>query len=215
MRQNSALFWDTLLNSAGYLSDTSMFVLDRVGYTLKWLKPYGTYLNIGSGQGYIEEAYRVHIMGGHVDWTALDISEIGLRRIKSLYKVKTVKASVTKIPISLGKFDNVICMEVLEHIPKNIINSVYQNIYRLLSDNGYLVISVPVFETVPLKNHSVGHLRKYTPDLIKSEIIANKFRIINEKHLYAFNDYYLIKSVLAGLSNTRRPNIAIYLCTKN
>ncbi len=42
-----------------------------------------------------------------------------------------------------------------------------------------------------------AHVRIYTPDLIKAELRIAGFKILKEKRLYAFHNFYGLKTLIA------------------
>lgn len=212
---NSPNDWDNLLGSAEYLSDCGVITKKRVSCAKKWTTGYQQYLNIGSGQGFIEKVFSSDIKNEIVNWTALDISSTGLKKIKlSFPKVNCVKGSILKLPFPDSIFEVVICMEVIEHINKEDAIRAYSEMRRVGINNSMYLVSVPIFEPTSLINHPVGHNRKYTPSVISRELLDNGFRIIKSNYLYAFQSGYLLKSTISKYLNTRRPSVVMFLCQK-
>jgi len=52
------------------------------------------------------------------------------------------KFSITKIPFASNKFDSVVAVSVLEHIPE--LDKAAEELYRITNKNGALVIGIPV-----------------------------------------------------------------------
>jgi len=70
---------------------------------------------------------------------------------------------------SKEKYDIIVCMEVLEHIPDNKINEFIKNLNEKINKNGKLIISVPSIN-MPLH---IKHYRHYSEELLKKQL--NKY----------------------------------------
>lgn len=215
-KYNTPQVWNKLLNNENYLSDIAPITVDRTKTACKWAQNPKSILNVGSGQGYIEDAFSPILANNKVIWTAMDISTIGLKRIKERYSnINCVNGDILKIPIKIDKFDLIICMEVLEHIQKNKVKTAYSELLRVGNKNAKYIFSVPVYEPVSLFNHPVGHCRKYTLKIISNELSQNGFKIIENKVLYAYGSLYWLKSKIKLFQRFRRPNVVMFLCRKS
>jgi SAM-dependent methyltransferase len=204
--------WDHLLGDEVYLADFPPITEKRIQKAYDWGKSCRTFLNIGSGQGFLERKFVEEKYDIRDKWVSLDISRVGLNVIRKKYFVKTLYGNITDIKLDGNKFECVYCMELLEHVNKLFVYKVYENIKRISKLNTRIVISVPVFEPVPMKNNHVGHVRKYTPYIIENELKRNNFKILEIKYLYAFKKNYRIKDYFCIFGKFRRPNVAMYLC---
>lgn len=145
-----------------------------VGVLERYVKTGQNILDIGSGAGTL--AFYCNDKGNSL--VGVDISKEAIdaanKSIK-LLNLKNIKFEVKKFPLEVpdGKYDIVICTEVIEHINNDTL--AFKKIYTLLRKNGIAIISTPS-KNAPLhrlglaKNFDirVGHLRRYTEqDLIK------------------------------------------------
>ena len=73
------------------------------------------------------------------------------------------------------KFDFVISSHVLEHVPDDIF--LLQEMIRLLNDNGYLFLQVPI-EKSEFPVYDPNHVRNYTLNGIKKFLVDNGLNII-------------------------------------
>ena len=215
---NSPERWDQLLTADEYLEDEGPMTLDRIKTAKRWRFNRGRsrlILNVGSGQGFLENQFFYLIRQKNVVFYSLDISLKGLERIKKLFNTNTVLGSIIGMPIKSGMFDTIYCMEVLEHIKQKDAVQAYKELNRVAKSGGELIISVPVYEARSLKDHPVGHVKKYTPSKIEKEINTNGFYITHKKELFAFPNLYLVKTLIAKKILKRRwkPNVVIYRCT--
>ena len=97
-------------------------------------------LDIGSGFGWFERSclkMRVKKVVG------LDISRksINIARKTGNKKSEFITGSAINLPLGSGKFDIVVCWEVLEHIPENTEGKMFQEIFRVLKPGGYFFLS--------------------------------------------------------------------------
>ncbi len=80
------------------------------------------------------------------------------------------------------KFDNIICLNVLEHIKDD--DKALSNIYRLLKIGGKLILLVPshkfLFGEI---DKSLGHFRRYDKSNINKKLKEIGFKIIESKRL--------------------------------
>ncbi|MBN2454479.1 class I SAM-dependent methyltransferase [Candidatus Woesearchaeota archaeon] len=108
-----------------------------------------------------------------------------------------VKAKVCniekKLPYESGRFDAVILCEVIEHIFDT--ESLIKEIYRVMKKGGLLFLTTPnvasltsrirlLFGGYPngveycVSPNSIGHIRAYTPKILKRQLMRNKFFIV-------------------------------------
>jgi ubiquinone/menaquinone biosynthesis C-methylase UbiE len=130
-----------------------------------------TVLDVGCGDGRIlgELSQRYDAVGA--DYAAYSVREAGPRAIR---------ASSAALPFPDRSFDLVLCSEVLEHLPKDILVSTLSEIERVAK--AYVLISVPyreklrlLFLCCPVCHHEFhiwGHLRSYTKSDMK-KLFAN------------------------------------------
>jgi len=118
----------------------------------------------------------------------IDIDEAELKKAKAT-GITVMKHDLNKpIPLDSESFDNVICIEVLEHIFnfQNVLNEAY----RILKPNGTFAVGVPYHGT--LKNVAVAltahehhyvdtlHVKFFTPSRLKRALEEAGFEIVEE-----------------------------------
>ncbi|OGV96635.1 hypothetical protein A2W24_01585 [Microgenomates group bacterium RBG_16_45_19] len=213
---NSPLEWDEILTNENYLMERGGIVDIRIAQAKKWWNYRKKVVNIGSGQGFLEDIFRSEILKNEVNWTAVDVSVKGLKRIKRIHdKVRIQIGNITHLQFLPNQFDLIYCMEVLEHLNKKSVALAYKELNRIATPKAIYVISVPVYEPRSLKNHPVGHNRKYTPEIVKDELEENGFKIIESKYFYAFRKLNSIKTIICLNYHLRRPNVVMFLCQKS
>jgi len=196
---NRPEFWDKLLNQGVSLDKQGPMTRDRVRTALKFLpETANKILDVGAGYGFIEELIRSS--NKKMSVYGIDISPLGIKILKDKFNGKFKVGDIRKIPYSNNSFDAVFALEVLEHISPNDTFLAFQELRRTLRPGGTLIVSVPTNEIITdfSKNPS-GHLRVYTPELIKAELLLAGFRLVKWKKLYAFRTGYKLKSIFASL----------------
>ncbi|KKP46786.1 MAG: Methylase involved in ubiquinone/menaquinone biosynthesis [Candidatus Woesebacteria bacterium GW2011_GWA1_33_30] len=205
----TTIYKETLLNSSVYLDKINRIVRFLVNKT-------GNILDIGFGIGEIEKRLQTSKLKIH----GIDISSVAVKNAKKELKGTYKIGSIFKIPYTTKSMDFVLALDVLEHIPVNKTFNVYKGISRILKTKGMLIISVPINENLEElyieNNNPNNHLRVYTPDIIKTELILNGFKIVKTNYLYAFGKFYFLKSVFINFFklNIRKPNLMIIFCQK-
>ena len=102
----------------------------------------GSVLDVGCGRGFYVKAIRtlypqVNVVG--VDFSAEYLA--AARAQTSVTAADLTRADARALPFPTGTFDAVVCSEVLEHIEDDAAS--LAEIYRVLADDGLLLLSVP------------------------------------------------------------------------
>ncbi len=216
--KNTSEMWSEL-NKIAIKDYKNPMAWDRVHKTVKLISEIdGKLLDIGFGSGIIENLLtksksKIQIFG-------IDIARVSVETAKRKYPMGKFKVgSILKLPYTKSEFDYVLALEVLEHIQPHNTFKALSEVYRVLKPNGYFIISVPLNEGLEqLVNESRNlnaHVRVYTPALVKAELQISGFKVLKEKYLFAFHDYYHLKSLIAMLFIKKyKPNNLIILCQK-
>jgi len=138
----------------------------------------GNVLDIGCGCGHITlEALRK----GH-KVTAMDISPDFLELAKSMCLKKGYEADFHLMDVkdikrfSRDSFDNIICLDVLEHIDKD--EEVLRSINHVLKDDGRLLLLVPAIKSMyGINDQDLGHFRRYDKKDLVKKLEKNGFSI--------------------------------------
>jgi len=216
---NSAAFWDKKISNNNENTKYGSIYADKLEIVAKYLKRLrGSLLDVGVGSGDIES----ELVQKKTDLIlyGVDISPYAIKKISGKFKGSFKIASVYNLPFDNLFFDHVIALDVLEHIPDLKIFDAYKEIHRVLRKNGTFTVSVPLNEglqeMLERGENLNGHLRAYTPDIIKAELKLAGFKIIDEKYLYAFDKHYIFKSIIMKLipQFPRKPNLAIIFSIK-
>ena len=100
-------------------------------------------LDIGCGYGWFEN-YCIKLRAEEVE--GVEISESDLKTARDYIKNKNVNfsvASALKLPFENNYFDTVVAWEVIEHIPKNTEKKMFNEVHRVLKENGIFYLSTP------------------------------------------------------------------------
>ncbi len=107
----------------------------------------------------------------------LDISREAVEYGKSHYKgCDFILGDMQHIPIPAKQVDNVVCLEGLEHVAKDIGLKFLEEAHRILKDEGVMILTVPVI--LPGGKHSGNpyHLYEY-PIQELEDILGRHFRV--------------------------------------
>ncbi|OGK41749.1 hypothetical protein A3A74_01490 [Candidatus Roizmanbacteria bacterium RIFCSPLOWO2_01_FULL_35_13] len=153
----------------------------------KYLKGRKKILDIGCGAGTID----FYLADKGHDVTGIDISGkaigscIQTAKNLGLKNVKFKQVNFPKETIS-GKFDFIICSEVIEHLEDD--KLAIEKIVKLLKKGGILILTTPS-ESAPLHkwgltkafDKRVGHLRRYYIGKINGMITISELKILESK----------------------------------
>ncbi|MCX6706308.1 MAG: class I SAM-dependent methyltransferase [Candidatus Woesebacteria bacterium] len=171
----------------------------------------GKLLNIGVGHGALENLLVKKMLG--IKFFGIDISKGAINKINNIVKGKYVIANAQKIPFDDNLFDFVVELDVLEHLQREESIESLEEVRRVIKGRGIFIISVPLNESNKDKNLN-RHLLAFDEHTILQLLRDSGFEILKTKKLYAFRNYYLIKSFLAKLFKIKKPNLIIVFCRK-
>lgn len=153
-------------------------------------------LDIGCSTGKFIRFYQEHFRSPsfkNPDYTGIDYNQkfiskainwLETHKTRQFYSsTKFVKADITNDLIwdSIGKYDCILALEVLEHIDKTSEQFVVNNLYSKLDDNGLCFISTPVHykDSEPIFRKTADvHDREYTYQEF-TQLVQSKFRVID------------------------------------
>jgi len=146
-------------------------------------------LDIGVGWGEIIPMLKKRQISEYVglDFSEKVVSAVSEKFPDTRFKVGTVD-DIDEL------FDVVLALEVCEHILASKIMDFYKSIYGHLKEGGRFIVTVPVYENLkamtlkcPHCDHMhnrMGHVRSYSPDLIKAELELAGFTIKETDFIY-------------------------------
>jgi len=118
----------------------------------------------------------------------IDIDEKALKKAKN-FGIKTIRHDLNK-PVKLkdNSFDNIICIEVLEHIFN--FQNVLDESYRILKPGGIFIVGVPyhgLLKNIAIcftryEKHYIDtlHVKFFTPNKLRKALKGARFKIIEE-----------------------------------
>jgi SAM-dependent methyltransferase len=125
----------------------------RTSFVLQLARPGVSVLDVGAGAG--QFANMLAASGKYQTVTALD--HIRFEKYSEFYPgLSRRDASIVELPFDDDEFDVVTCMEVLEHVPDDVLAPGIAELRRVC--RGQLIMSVPYEEAEPL---SKGHMRRF------------------------------------------------------
>ena len=134
---------------------------------------------IGCGSGGILQAFK--LKGNDVYGVDYGKEYLEFAKMKGL---NVVEGDFNKLE-KFGQCDILILNHLLEHITKPI--NFLKNIRKLLKEDGYLYVEVPVLETIPNNyNYDIftyfqsAHIFNFSNDIFKNIILASGYGTINE-----------------------------------
>jgi 2-polyprenyl-3-methyl-5-hydroxy-6-metoxy-1,4-benzoquinol methylase len=176
-------------------------------WALKELKP-NKVLDAGCGSGWIS----VQLAKNGYSVVSIDLSKKNVKCVKELAKAEKVelspiRASFTHLPIKSGYFDSMVSLHVVEHIKQ--IELAFLELKRTLIPGGKLCIVTPngyglvsIIQDFLLTNlhiiKPVGHVQKYTPDIIMNLFSSANFKILNFRNSEILTSIYVVISAAIG-----------------
>lgn len=135
----------------------------------------GKILDVGCGDGTI----LIQFQRNGNELYGCDISEKAVQVAKSKYGdfCNFTVGDITKSSsLPEGKFDVIICSEILEHIEND--ELAIKNLYTKLETGGYLLVTTPLSEKYwSVHDNLAGHVRRYEKDKLEKKITKNGFQI--------------------------------------
>lgn len=139
-------------------------------------------LDIGCGEGIMLS--KIHAINNMVALYGIDISPTRISRALTNVSASLKVCSVTNIsglPLK-HKYSNVICSEVLEHLPNP--ELALRNIYDVMLDGGKLIISIPYDEKLSYyrcincgKITTTGHIQSFNENRITGLLASVGFNV--------------------------------------
>lgn len=149
------------------------------------LKRHHHILEVGCGIGIISGVLANYLRKGKV--SGCDISPESIRFASEKYKknknLKFYNSDIANFSLQ-EKFDYIIMPDVLEHIPKETYNEVFQKLYQMLKDDGRLYIHIPsgtynqyIIDHEPEKLQIIDHALDANMIIVPAEISG--FELVN------------------------------------
>lgn len=214
--KNTPAFWDkTLENSKSKIVLSPIYRAKNktILNLVKGLLPPAI-LDIGAGYGHFEELVIKNQLP--IKLFGTDFAIKAVKDLKNRFGLGFKKSKLPNIPFPGNKFECVLLLDVIEHIPKSLTQKCYTEINRVLKNRGYLIVSVPINENKADTIRNMHH-RKYTENSIANELKNNGYNVLQTKTFFAFKSFFVLKNLLMKVrlvKGRRKPNLAIILAQK-
>lgn len=209
---NSGDFWDSTFEDLDGLMPMEKW---RIGEVVKLVRKDKSVINLGVGKGILEE--KLFQKYPRIDYHGTDITSLTLNRLQQTYgKNKFSKQELTNLEIKSGSYDQVILLEVLEHIKPRYTFRVLSEVKRILKDKGELIISVPINEHLEknIPENPNSHMRMYTTTLLITELRTSGFDIRRVLSAPAFHHHFKVKLWINRILKMKENNNIILLAQK-
>ncbi len=214
---NTPGLWDKLNDREPVTLKSHPMAYDRAKIIINMIQGKNLkVLNVGFGSGDLENVYLNQ--DKDTEWHGIDISPRSVRNAKKRFRKGNFKVgNIEKLSFEKNYFDYVVVSEVLEHIQPSSLLKVLKGIRLKLKMGGRLIVSVPLNEgleeMIARGENPNGHLRVYTPNIIKAELEITGYKIIDSKLLYAYPNNYRLKKTLTNLffKSIKKPNNIIVI----
>lgn len=148
-------------------------------------------LEVGVGAGHALRTLRV--ARPRAELYGIDVSGRIVERMSGEIPGTFAVASIEDLPWPGLDFDAILMLEVLEHIEAPRTLGVLTALRKRLRPRGALILSVPLREDLPRSYfvcshcghsiHQIGHLRSYTPALLRAELALAGYAVDAERPL--------------------------------
>ena len=164
----------------------------------KYKKSNGKVLDIGSGISPVSPEPKETLF--------IDISLEAVNLLNSIGYMAKV-GSITKINEKSKTFNIILCSEVLEHVKDY--HSALNEMYRVLEDKGYLILTVPVhMDYWDIDDEFVEHYRRFEPVEFKKELINSGLKVIEEKPIGSWVERKLTILTVKLFKKTKQEKIS-------
>lgn len=207
--------------------------LDRLKSTLKFINLNGSILDIGSGWGDIVPLLLKE--NKNITFTGIDFSQKLIELLRNKFpgdiypNLKFVHGDLSKIQC---QYDNILALELLEHIPSKETFKFLNQIKKFVNPGGRFIASVPLNEDLKvwilkcphcgkMFNRGMGHVRQYTQEIIFKELYLAGFKVRKYKYVF-WNNYTAKLKITSYIINIKhfilleeriKPADIIVLCT--
>ncbi len=146
------------------------------------------HIDIGSAEGYVTcelEKVVPRVI-------AVDTEGSYLRKARAVCsRAEFVQASITDLPVRNSSTDSITVLEVLEHLPRKVIEKGMSEIDRVLRPGGSLIISVPLHEKIDFShcerchglvpNNRSCHIASYDDEAVRAIVPKTYVLMRSEK----------------------------------
>lgn len=234
--ENTSSHWNTSLAINDDSDNFDNMTRDRIAKTATLVTGLTfdplNILDIGIGNGWVEKVLlrlrKKNKVTAKIAVTGVDIAEKQLNTLKqellgvgqSGRKFKGefltgefLQGDVLNLPHGLKTYNCILLLEVLEHISPRDTFGALKQVKKHLEVGGTFILSVPIYENLKEKiaagENASCHVRRYTPAVVKKELQLAGFQVDSIQYLFAFNNLYRLKSLIARVFKTHKPNVMV------
>ncbi len=157
----------------------------------RYLKPGSLVLDAGCGTGEnIAAICKAGFKGVGID---LQLSGLEHKK-KEIPQLNLLQADIQALPFKDGVFQAVVLADILEHIEEKVLNE----INRVLSPNGLVLIMVPAYQSLwSLRDKAAGHLRRYNKKRLKKLALEyfGKIEFLSGYQFSLFPLFFLLRKL--------------------
>lgn len=187
---------------------------------LKYLKDGQKILEIGCNKGYGLYFIAVNLPNSQV--VGADINKEFIEFCRRTWNFKNLEfeimdilnlKDIEEIKKKYGKFDAVLCFEVLEHIPPNKTADFLCNIRRLIEEDGLLFLSTPNKRVYDINAYTEDHINEMEYEVLTELLEKNDFKIISTFGIFSLNKFAiapLLKLNLIHRKGDERINLSTF-----
>lgn len=209
---NSGSFWDKVFTHQNSLMPMELW---RINTVVSLIDGRKNLLNIGVGKGALE--IFLFRKFPNIKYHGTDITRFTLDLLQKKYGRSRIKFNnLPHLKFRSGTFDQILLLEVIEHIKPQKTFAVFSEIYRVLKPEGILIVSVPINEHLEkmIPNNPNSHMRIYSEEVIRSELRLSGFSIEKVYRISAFHKFFKLKHFVNQLLMLREYNNLIILARK-
>lgn len=149
-------------------------------------------LDVGCGCGSM-----LNILKKYGQVTGMDYSDEALNYSSSLFDGELFQIDLgrTVIPDLCGKYDIVLCLDVLEHVRND--KRAISNLKKMLDQKGHLIVTVPAYQWLWTKHDDIAmHFRRYRKNDLKKKLQKAGFRV---QFISYFNFFLFLPAAIIKL----------------
>lgn len=158
--------------NTGYENNLSRFHEPRIKRVASWCFERESILDVGCGDGFFAECV--------MPWTRYEGVELNAKAIENAHpraKGKITRSNIMDFPYGpRGKWDTIVCMEVLEHVPDpERLLALFHG--ALEPGTGWLILTTPIGAHAGAEPGNADHLREWTPDELAALLLRCNYAI--------------------------------------
>lgn len=212
--ENTPDFWDKKFSDQ---NSVNSFPMERwrIKKVVTLLDCQKSILNLGVGRGALEQELLKKC--ATPNYVGTDITQKTFRKLRQLFpSLHFIQTDILSLSPKKRQFDQVLLLEVLEHIKPNETFSVLQHVFSLVKSGGRFIVSVPVNEGLEnlLPENPNSHMRLYSLPLLRFELETVGFTVEKVYQASAFAQQFTLKQWLNSWLGFKEANNIVVVCKK-